>query len=98
MSISKYWKVFLPTVVPGGFDNRKHPIFLQEAVINSSGCLEGRSINEAGTTEVFELGRKIYPLIESKLLEAREKAGINPYETLLPEKYLAPQSHSYDKK
>ena len=73
-------------MVPGGFDNRKHPIFLSEAVRNSVGCLRGRSINEPGTTEVFELGRKIYPLIESKLLEVRRKAGINPYETSLHEK------------
>ena len=78
MNISKYWKAFLPNIVPGGFDNRKHPIFLQEAVANSSNCLKGRTINEPGTTEVFELGRKIYPLVESKLMDARKKTGIKP--------------------
>ncbi|MCF6404131.1 RloB family protein [Chitinophaga filiformis] len=64
----KNWKEFLNTVVKGGFNTKKHPIYLEEAIINAE---NNYSINEHGPeifcTEVFHLGKRILPLVQDDI-------------------------------
>lgn len=59
------WKAYLNTVVSGGFDNRKHPVYIQTAIVNAEAnySMTGNIPNEI-TTELFILGKKILPLVK----------------------------------
>lgn len=68
MEISKKWKEHVNSKVLGGFDSRKHPILIKNAINNSK---EKFTKNlEVGTTEVFILGEKIYNFVKKELDEA----------------------------
>lgn len=59
------WKEYLNTIVNGGFDNRKHPIYLETAITNAKNCYSTTdNIPDNVTTEVFTLGQKILPLVK----------------------------------
>jgi hypothetical protein len=62
------WKNYLNEVIIGGFDNRKHPKYIQTAIINSENNFSS-SNNEPDivTTEIFLLAKKILPLIKSDI-------------------------------
>jgi hypothetical protein len=59
------WKAYLNTIVPGGFDNRKPPVYMQTAIANAEAnySITGNIPNNM-TTELFVLGRKILPLVK----------------------------------
>ena len=62
------WKNYLNAIVNGGFDNRKHPIYIQAAIINAEANYSAtRNIPDNNTTEVFRLGQKILPLVKSDI-------------------------------
>lgn len=64
----KKWKEHLGKTVNGGFDSRKHPLFIQEAAKNSANnysTLFGEPM--LGATDVFKLANNIVPLIKTKL-------------------------------
>jgi len=70
MKVADNWKTHLPTVVkPGGFDSKKHPILIRQALDSAK---ENYQENEAGepalgTTQVFQLAEKIYEIIGKKI-------------------------------
>ena len=65
MEISKNWKVFLNKKVNGGFDSRKHPVYIKSAIENSKNQFnKNKTINKIGSTEVFKLAENIYSLVE----------------------------------
>ena len=59
------WKDYLNTIVNGGFDNRKHPVYIETAITNSSNNYSATdNIPDNITTELFLLGQKIFPLVK----------------------------------
>ena len=59
------WKNYLGEIVVGGFDNRKHPKYIQTAIANSEANFS-TSNNQPDpiTTEVYSLAKKILPLVK----------------------------------
>jgi hypothetical protein len=63
------WKSKLNELIPGGFDSRKHSLFIAYAIENAK---SNYSINEAdrpdvGSTELFKLGETIYKMMSDKI-------------------------------
>jgi len=59
------FKNHLNQIIEGGFDNRKHPVFLKDAIKNASANFAMENdFPDYGSTAVFKLGRKILPLVE----------------------------------
>lgn len=62
------WKEYLNTIVNGGFDNRKHPIYIETAIINAKNNYSAtNNIPDNITTELFMLGQKIVPLVKADI-------------------------------
>ena len=62
------WKAFLNTIVAGGFDNRKHPVYIESAIANAErNYTLTDNVPDESTTEVFFLGQKILPLIKEDI-------------------------------
>ena len=66
------WKQYLQKE-KGGFDSKKHPIFIQTALINSENLFQqdGEGFPLVGTTEVFRLAMSILSVasIKGKIIE-----------------------------
>ena len=61
-------KNFVDNMIPGGFDSRKHPAKIDSAINNASANYE--ECNDAPvlySTEVFKLGKVIYPFVKDVL-------------------------------
>lgn len=63
------WKDLVNASVKGGFDSRRHPIYIQEASKNSEANYEEDQDNNplVGCTQVFRLSKSILPLVEEKI-------------------------------
>jgi len=62
------WKVFLNDIIKGGFNNSKHPVYIQTAITNSEANFSIINKEPAiSTTEVFILAKKILPLVKSDI-------------------------------
>jgi len=62
------WKSFVNEVVIGGFDSRRHPIFLGRAAEKAESSYESENdLPDIGSTEIFRLSRSIFPLVEKKI-------------------------------
>ena len=65
MAQSSKWKGFLNEIMPGGFDSRKHPILIEDAISNSKeNYLESDEKLGLCSTEVYKLAESFYPYIE----------------------------------
>ena len=62
------WKKHVNDSIKGGFDSRRHPIFIETAGINARNCfkLENSKL-KIGSTDVFNLANSIIPLVSVKL-------------------------------
>ena len=62
------WKSFLNDKIKGGFNLKEHPKFIQDAIVNSE-LNFSLSSNQPDvlSTEVFLLGKKSLPLVESDI-------------------------------
>ncbi len=59
------WKEYLNAIIKGGFDNRKHPMYIEIAITNAeSNFSTTDNIPDDVTTELFLLGKKIVPLVK----------------------------------
>ncbi|MDX9804612.1 MAG: RloB family protein [bacterium] len=72
--ISKIWKSKLNEFICGGFDSRKYPLFIADAIENAK---SNYIINEAGrpivgSTELFKLGETIYKMMSDKIDRMRK--------------------------
>lgn len=71
------WKRLLSNQHAGGFDSRKHPIYIKDAIENSKkGFLETNEIPDVGFTQVFRLGEIIYQLTKEKVESVRREHNI----------------------
>ncbi len=61
IQISAKWKTLLGQIIIGGFDSRKHPIFIQTAIENSKNHFQQNEDDfpDIATTEVFKLAQHI---------------------------------------
>lgn len=61
------WKGLVNSSIDGGFDSRRHPIFIEKATKNAKYNYSKSDILNTGSTEVFQLADSIIPLLKSKL-------------------------------
>lgn len=62
------WKDYLNAIVNGGFDNRKHPIYIETAITNAENNFSTTdNIPDDVTSELFILGQKILPLVKQDI-------------------------------
>ncbi|MDB0601288.1 RloB family protein [Tenacibaculum maritimum] len=62
------WKELVNNSIKGGFDSRRHPIFIESATNNSENNFEVTNLKpNIGSTEVFKLSKSILPIIKFKL-------------------------------
>lgn len=62
------WKQLVNDSIKGGFDSRKHPIYIKSASINAENnfnLINGKL--DIGCTDVYNLANSIIPLVNSKL-------------------------------
>jgi hypothetical protein len=63
------FKAFVNNIIQGGFDCRKHPKDLNNAIQNAEqNYQESNEQPELYSTQVFELGKSILPFVKSKLV------------------------------
>jgi len=69
-------KAYVNQKINGGFDNRKHPVYIQTAVINSEHNFEHED-NEPKhfSTNLHELAKQILPMIKDELDTIIRNAG-----------------------
>jgi hypothetical protein len=61
-------KTHLGEAILGGFDCRKHPLRIDQAIIHAGNAFEDQSGQpNSGSTEVFRLGSSIFDLVKDKL-------------------------------
>jgi len=68
-------KQFLNNEFPGGFDSKKHPIFIADAINNSKHnySIQDNQQPTLGSTQVHFLAENIYKIISKKIDSARNK-------------------------
>ena len=59
------WKKFVNDSFIGGFDSRKHPFFIGDAIKNFNFLDEKIAI---GSTEVYKLAESIYSILSKKII------------------------------
>jgi hypothetical protein len=68
------WKPHLPTVVQGGFNPDFHPIAIETAIINAKAAYQATGyFPDPGSTQLWELGEELLPLIKKELEVLRQK-------------------------
>lgn len=62
------WKKLVNNSIAGGFDSRRHPIFIEKASENAEKIYTSSDgISSVGSTEVFRLSQSILPLLRTKI-------------------------------
>ena len=63
------WKELVNESIPGGFDSRRHPIFIESASNNAEkNYFSKDDTPDIGSTEVFKLSKSILPLVKIKIM------------------------------
>ena len=66
-----HWKRLVNKSISGGFDSRKHPIYIETASQNAeSNFKTAQNKPDIGSTNVYELANAIIPLVSAKLNRA----------------------------
>ena len=62
------WKNLQNDKINGGFDSRRHPIYIESAILNSKlNVSQMEQMPNSGATYVFKLAESILPLIKHKI-------------------------------
>lgn len=71
------WKTCVNNAFSGGFDSRKHPLLIEDAVRNSkvNFKITGSELYPA-STEVYIVGESILNIVQDKIQHARKRLGI----------------------
>ncbi len=70
IAVSKHWKSFVNQHIDGGFDSRKHPIFVGEAIKNAqANYSEADGTIDLACTQVYQLAAHFYPYIRKTIEE-----------------------------
>jgi hypothetical protein len=72
------WKTILNTAFSGGFDTRKHPIFIEEATrrARASHSLDGNGDLAPGSTEVYRLSESMLKPLAEKIRDVRNSLNL----------------------
>jgi hypothetical protein len=71
------WKNHVNTMIPGGFNSRKHPIYIADAIANAERYFNTAGVEVLyGSTEMFKLGKALYPMVASAVEKARRMFGL----------------------
>lgn len=74
----KLWKKLVNETIAGGFQSKRHPIYIEEATINAENNFESENnIPTIGSTEVFKLSKSILPLVELKIRDVKAQIEEN---------------------
>jgi len=76
MNISAKWKTYLNQKKAGGFDSRKHPVYIETAINNAK--IKFNDDLNIESTEVYKLAESFYPLVEKKINEALNQIASPP--------------------
>lgn len=69
--LSTTWKTRLNGDVPGGFDHRKHPIYIESAIKNARLHFDGHgNINIPPCTNLFQLASEFFPFVKEEIDKA----------------------------
>lgn len=73
--ICKSWKQKVNESYDGGFDSRRHPIFIEEAIQNAERNFDSDKNNRAlkGSTEVYILAKSMFAVIKNKIRAVKNK-------------------------
>jgi hypothetical protein len=64
----EHWKQLVDSMIPGGFDSRKHPLLIEHASKNAEKNFQLiDNMPDLGCTEVYNLANSILPLVKDKL-------------------------------
>ncbi len=65
------WKKLVNNSIVGGFDSRRHPIFIEDASVNAEkNYVSNDGLPDVGSTEIFKLSQSILPLLATKISRA----------------------------
>jgi hypothetical protein len=71
METSKNWKNHVNSLVKGGFDARKHPVFIKTAMENAKEYYRSEdNLPALYATEMYKLGENIYPFVKEAIEQA----------------------------
>lgn len=74
MEAASKWKSFVNQAVKGGFDSRKHSIYIKEAISSAKkNYREKDGRMEIASTEVFKLAESFFPLVQEVIEDARRR-------------------------
>lgn len=74
MSQCNNWKPYLPIIIQGGFNPDFHPIAIETAITNSRASYVANGyLPEPGSTQLWQLGEELLPLIQKDLDNLKEK-------------------------
>ena len=69
-----HWKTLVNQLIVGGFDSRKHPIFIEEAINNAQSIHQKNDyVLDPGYTEVYKLGISIMAILAEKIRLIKSK-------------------------
>ena len=68
------WKKLVNSSIKGGFDSRKHPIYIESAILNAENVFESKDgFPTVGSTELFTLSKSIFSLLKDKINKILEE-------------------------
>lgn len=74
IALCSNWKPFLDKVIRGGFNPDVHPIAIETAITNSKAAyIANGYFPAAGSTQVWQLGEELLPLIKKDLDNLKER-------------------------
>lgn len=71
--ICKSWKQKVNESYNGGFDSRKHPIFIEEAIKNAERNFKANGRPLKGSSEVYLLAKSMFAVIKNKIRAVKPK-------------------------
>ena len=72
------WKKLVNDSMNGGFDSRRHPIYIEDAMLNAERNFESNNkFPTIGSTEIYNLSRSIYRLLKDKIDKVKDRLENN---------------------
>ncbi len=75
IEICANWKKLVNASISGGFNSRRHPIYLENAIVNAENNFEshGDGSPVVGCTDVSNLAKSIFSLVKEKINAAKKE-------------------------
>jgi hypothetical protein len=74
IALCSNWKSYLPNIIQGGFNSDFHPVSIEAAITNSKSLYVANGyLPEPGSTQLWQLGEELLPLIKKDLDNLKDK-------------------------